>query len=365
MFDISLIKLSLNLNLVNVSIENSSLHFGQTAKTKTKDCYNGALSEFEMEAAYEGRDYSSFNISGYKLPYTILSTFFHNSYFPFSTYKKIKCLYDNHDLYIKRPEDHPLADSSLQAALKSAYQHRRWDNLDQWGERILPASNRSLLRISGFENENSTILYSETDYDTQAVTNLVMDMKVNGRSLRRKTLQNGDLPSLSSRFLANNLGVSMLFLSQDKQPIFPLRDQEGVSIFPNEWGCTVSFAADFPDKSLTGPVSLPRLLKTAINNQLKNEFNEVNPELLHIIPLALCREWFRGGKPQLFMAVESNYNIDEVRKRYSDSEHSKEIKQKGLFKKTKIIWDGKDATHNISIEALANLLLYSFYKQSR
>lgn len=361
----SLIKVEVAAAKASVPVQLATLNFGPRAAAAASkiDYYGGALSETEMARVYGEALYAQFDLEGYRLPYTVLMSFFPNPVMPHMDLDDLKCYYSaQHDTHIT-PEKHPLNDSALKEKLKQAYKMRRWDNLAKWGERSSVMSRRTLLKISAFDPGTAAVGFSRTDYDTQAVTNLVMDMEVNGRTLRRHTYRHGKLPELSDPDLANNLGISILFLSKDGRPIFPLRNQKGVAIFPNEWGCTVSFAADFPGQVSSSMMSFSGALESAIRNQLQNEFS-LAPENVELIPLALCREWFRGGKPQLFMAVESAFSVQDAKRRYKDIEHKIEVAESrfGLFKVDKNIWDHKPSQVPHSIEALGNLVLYNYYK---
>ena len=363
MFDASMIKIT-QINLINVTLPPPGTSFGPKASTGgTEDV---GLSHEAMKNVYGDENlYSQVDFRGYRLPYTLEAVFFNDG----STYAvpldDINCVYTpSEDLHIT-PQNHPLSDSSLITALRKAYSKRRWDNISRWGVPSAAVSSRTLLRIANFDRHDRIVQFSKTDYDTQAVTNLVPDLVVNGKTLRKTTFENMCLPKMTDKRLANNLGISILFVDAEGVPYFPLRAEEGVAVFPGEWGCTVSFAADFPESSRSNlqQLTFQELISTALSRQLSNELKAILGHLT-IIPLALTREWFRLGKTQLFMVCESPYTRDEIMMRLKKAPHSDEVASKlRLFiLKNKVIWDGKSYDRNFSIEALCNWGLYVYWK---
>ena len=267
MFDANLIKIT-QINIV-VSLRPNFSFLRSSALAGTED---SGLSHAAMQEVYQNIDlYSHIEFCGYRLPYTMEALFFDDGSGYFVDPEQLNCIYrGEHDLHLQ-PDAHPLSDSLLKDYLKLAYAKRRWDNLGRWGEPSAGVFSRALLRIAEIDRSKRTLGFSKTDYDTQAVTNLVPDMVVRGHTLRKRTFDNGCLPGLADRRIANNLGISILFLDSSEFPFLPLRADEGVAVFPGEWGCTVSFAADFPDKAGDPHgLSFQDMIHTALSRQVHN-----------------------------------------------------------------------------------------------
>jgi hypothetical protein len=354
----------ININFPSV-LTDCGRSYPTTAERNIDDYYGGALSFSEMRKVYRNMSYSNIDYEGHALPYTVELLFFgSDNNIPTFNFNEVVCNYEEDKKSVITRSKHPLNDTSFGEWLAEAYRKRKWDNIDNWISGIVTlddAKNRKLLRITSIDAENSILGYSSTDYDTQAVTNLIMDMQTFKDTLREFTTQNSALPPLSHEHLANNLGISILVLSQEGKLIIPLRNSTGVAVFPNEWGCTTSFAANFPEIPKNN-ISLPKLLYTALKKQLHNEFMVKYKPDMKLVPLALTREWFRGGKPQLFMFFESDFTYEEIINRIRKAPHSKEVAESGaFFKKTKTIYGQTRVKHDASIELLANLSLYKRY----
>ncbi len=360
--------------LFNVNL-NISIGTGNQANLpvaiEDSDYYGGALRETEMQKVLHGANYRSIVVNGTKLPYSMEIPFFSSKPLNLSILDEWDC--ETGDDLVISADHHPLSDSLLGTALRNAYVKRRWDELDQWlagrGD-----DSRNLIRIESIDTLNKKIRWARTSYATQAVTNLVMDMEVPGKqSLRWLTKPAQGLPDLADRRLANNLGISVLLIAECGKPILPLRDSEGVAIFPNEWGASLSTAAKHPSNVPNG--SLSGLVLPAIRAMFKEEFHSESKLFeSRLIPLALCREWFRGGKPQLFLAYESDISMAEAAKRLGKASHSDELQANSgignwLINKvssnhTRRLNKFKGEKTKYSIEAMANFALYHAWRNT-
>lgn len=362
---------------INITVNNFNIGHGlkinrnhRIAKEKKdKQYYGNSLSIDRMENIYKNCHFSDISIGPYKIPYTIEILFFKIDNKPFTEYSSLKCRYNINDNIFLLQQDHPLSDETLLNKLNEAYTNRRWDNKTNWGRKngiIYSQINRKLMRISDINVRDNLITYALTDYDTNAVTHLVIDMEVNNKTLRQLTFDsiNQILPKLSDIRLPNNLSIAILFLDDEGFPIFPLRSDK-VAIFCKEWGSTVSFAVGFP--SSTEEDLFINLIKPKIIEHIYKETN-INAASMNFIPLALTREWFRGGKPTLFFAVETYLKKEQIEKCILVAEHTDEYENYrkiiGLFKKHKKIWldSEEDLEYIISDEALQNYILYKLYK---
>ncbi|MBC7281250.1 hypothetical protein [Hoeflea sp.] len=166
-----------------------------------------------------------------------------------------------------------------------------------------------IIRLDAVSRDDDALLLdiSRTKYSRQARSNLVLDFSPGGKgqSLRQAlSAENfGYLPNLSDTRLANTIGLAILIFYKDNgrlTPFFVPRTREVAIFNKGEWHCTASGAAEWP----LNPEQTPKTFQAYILDDLFAELREevgLNPEdLSNILPLALCREFARGGKPQMF-----------------------------------------------------------------
>jgi hypothetical protein len=366
--DIRIAAPELRFGALNIDVLNDAasrvLRGDWTGAGSAADPYNGSLSSDEMKRIHTESVWSNLRYKGEPLPYTVERLFFSAPGFSHWDYAAMTCARAVSDDLFVTPAAHPLAGDALRPALAQAYRGRRWDNLDSWGTPAASLKSRPLVRISSLADY--TVQFAKSDYDTQAVTNLVVDMRVNGRSLREFACQaeGSPEPPFGTRHLANTLGVSVLFLD-GATPIMPLRSND-VAIHPNQWGTTVSFALEFPDASVAEPRALHDLIAPGLDKELHDELALKNADAISLVPLALCREWLRAGKPQLFFAARTPLTVEEIQARYARAEHGREVANVyGRFKVQKAVWnqDARDK-HLFSPELLAALALVELHTTS-
>jgi len=230
--------------------------------------------------------------------------------------------------------------------------------------------NRRLMRIAEISRQENEvcIIAQPTTYNIQAVTNLVMDMKhSDGFSWREKILKASgnkyELEPLETSKLANTLGVSILFELGDGSIVFPLR--HNVAIFRNMWGATCSFACNW-NNNTNNPESLMNFLKEPIRDHVFDELGFREDEYEYE-PLALCREWYRGGKPQIFFKGTTSINKDELHKRLQSAQHRDEIKPARLHSISgrRVFLNCKNRKkHAWSPEAMMNLQLLRWFDEA-
>lgn len=106
-------------------------------------------------------------------------------------------------------------------------------------------------------------------------------------------------------YLANTIGVSIILFYKKETSWLPIvRDRSDDStraVFDRGWHVSVSFALRFtPDTEKAA--TLHDLIYPQLVARIKEEALIKEGELGILTPLALCREFMRGGKPQLFYA---------------------------------------------------------------
>lgn len=247
-------------------------------------------------------------------------------------------------------------------------------------------SNEKIIHLEEVEvNNNTTKLHIQpARYSDQAQSNLVMDWE------EPHTLSKGDgikslrsymtpryglkLPPLNEKILANTIGVSVIMLYREKNELIPYlpqrvgnkykdllretgRTTKNVAVFEGGYHCTASGATQW------GP---GETFDSAIVDDIYNELREeVGLEKKHIdilVPVALCREFLRAGKPQIFFVGVTNCSRKELDILRAEAikitlgiRMVPEIHNKAISYKTNDDLYSSLKTKGITIEAAANL----------
>ncbi len=145
-------------------------------------------------------------------------------------------------------------------------------------------------------------------YSSQAHSNLIVDYKFEDESIfsiREHLLKEFEnkLPPLDDTRLANTLGVAILVFYRDGEtltPFFVPRTKEPAVFNHGNWHCTASGAAEWPDDFDGTDKSFESFILDDLYNELYEEVGLLAEDLTNVVPLAICRELVRAGKPQLF-----------------------------------------------------------------
>ena len=202
------------------------------------------------------------------------------------------------------------------------------------------------------DGENISMVIQPTRYFCQAESNLILDfeayisfqkdLKQREKSTLRKLISNGNhgkLPLLSDRRLANTLGIAICLLSRDgESTLLRMVHRTGdVGVFPKGVHPAMSCAINWNHNVESD--DLMSFIMSDIEQEMLQETG-LNPgEYETPIPLSICREYLRGGKPQLFAISytdlsqkELNIRRDEEVKKNKKYRHDKiEMKSSGFF----------------------------------
>jgi hypothetical protein len=166
-----------------------------------------------------------------------------------------------------------------------------------------------VIRLDSVVREDDALVLniSRTRYSRQVRSNLVLDYTSDdqGPTLRKALLDErfGYLPELGDTRLANTVGLAILVFYKDNgrlTPFFVPRTREVAIFNMGEWHCTASGAAEWPVDPEQTPESFQAYILDDLYTELREEVGLVGEDLNNILPLALCREFARGGKPQMF-----------------------------------------------------------------
>jgi hypothetical protein len=105
------------------------------------------------------------------------------------------------------------------------------------------------------------------------------------------------LPPFTDPRLSNGIGTAIVVFDRAGKPYLPRRAPRQ-SIFPGGFHCTASGDTIWRDAG--------ELFEANICRELEEEVGLTRSDLDWIRPLALCREFLRAGKPQIFFAAQTS-----------------------------------------------------------
>jgi len=176
--------------------------------------------------------------------------------------------------------------------------------------------NSQIVRLAGVSDDGTCLTVQKAMYSDQVQSNLVMDWSgPHALSTRAgcKTLRAyinarhpGRLPPLSDKRLANTIGIATIIFYKDAKgilrPYLPLRVKGGLrksrrlAVMEGSFASSASAAARWIDEA----ESFNDLLTADMMCELDQEVGIKPHDLEFLIPVALCREFLRCGKPEVF-----------------------------------------------------------------
>ena len=246
------------------------------------------------------------------------------------------------------------------------------------GKRHMGKRDDSVIRLESYSNNSggagAVLQIQKALYSDQVKSNLVMDwdadhaLKKSGHKTLRTYLSDrhpGELGPLDESIMANTIGISVVLYYRTSagayRPYLPGR-APGWGVFGQAgvkgvFHCTASGAAAWSD---TGETFEDFFVKN-MYKELEVEVGIVRGEIDDMVPLALCREFLRGGKPQIFFAGVTSLSEDELqtrRRRAIQSQKKKgrlEIVDKQLIGSDTEDFRKKLLNEPLTLEATANL----------
>lgn len=114
------------------------------------------------------------------------------------------------------------------------------------------------------------------------------------------------LPPLDEPRLSNALGLSVVVWRRTEDgntvPYLPRRAAKRSAVYPGGYHCTASGEAEWNSQAAT----FEEMFTADICRELYEEVGLTRVDLGWIVPVALCREFLGGGKPQLFFVAFAN-----------------------------------------------------------
>lgn len=198
------------------------------------------------------------------------------------------------------------------------------------------SSNGELVRLRDVKRNGDSLIFEieEAGYYDQVQSNLVMDWEEGPPIGATKTLRKylgrefgRNLPPLSDPRMANTIGIATVLLYQEKDEYVPYlvrRVKSGLGkVFNSDSRVPKSVAVNEGGYNCTASSVLPwmqtesfsELITGAMHNTLKREVGVTPDDLDILLPVSLCREYLRGGKPQIFFIGVTHLTRDELDKR--------------------------------------------------
>ena len=170
------------------------------------------------------------------------------------------------------------------------------------------------IRLDHYDAQEHKLTVRPCNYSDGLRSNYALDWhgKFSLRSLLAEDY-GSRLPPLDDLRLSNALGLAVVVWSRTKDgdmlPYLPKRADAGLAVFPGGlFHCTASGNAEWKADADT----FDRMFTADICQELDEEVGLSRADLEWIVPVALCREFLRGGKPQLFFAARANIGAEEL-----------------------------------------------------
>lgn len=173
-------------------------------------------------------------------------------------------------------------------------------------KRVTRKSNTIRVPSISPTKDGATLLIQRAQYKQQAQSNLILDYRLtaDGSTLRHGLRRDygSALPPLHEPRLANTLGCAALVFCYSGDaivPFFQLRSRDVAIFNEGAWHCTSSGAAEWPDD----PQNTPKTFEAYIEDDMRAELLQevgLHTDDVQLELVAICREFARGGKPQLF-----------------------------------------------------------------
>ncbi len=230
-----------------------------------------------------------------------------------------------------------------------------------------------IVRLRGIDRKTNSLIIQKAEYYDQAKSNLVMDWDEN-HELKRKLniptlrtyLSGGSrtLMLLSDDRMANTIGIAAIIYymnpSGDIVPYLPRRTKGKTAVFHGKYHCTTSAAVEWSESS-----NFDEIFTNDMYVELEDEVGIERNEVREMIPIAICREFLRGGKHQIFFVGYTTLTEKEIVKKRKEAIRKqtgmasevriREVKNAHLsFKDEKTI-SKHIKKRGLTLEAVANL----------
>jgi len=199
-------------------------------------------------------------------------------------------------------ELHPFSDTSVEEIRIQGF-----DRLNEVGKY---RHDSNVIRMTALRptSDGVELTIQRTRYSSQAKSNLILDyLPPHAKKTLRQALlaeTPGRLPELADNRLANSLGVTIqIYYRDDNGQLAPflVPRTKATAVFNQKlWHDSASGAAEWPDKPKETQSTFEAYILDDLHQELYSELNLSPDDLQVLLPLAVCREVIRAGKPQIF-----------------------------------------------------------------
>lgn len=179
--------------------------------------------------------------------------------------------------------------------------------------------NEEAIRLADcvFDNGNLSLTLQKARYHDQCRSNLILDyVSKSDRdfiSLRNllKLKYGNNLPPLNDTRLANTVGIAaLLFYKHGEQYIpYMVKRVKKVGVFPGGVHCTASGVTKWPQNQTN---LFDECFTAHMYSEIEEEVGIHRDDIDELVPISLCREFGRAGKPQIFYAGITNLSKEEL-----------------------------------------------------
>jgi hypothetical protein len=168
--------------------------------------------------------------------------------------------------------------------------------------------DESIFRLADYGAK--TLRVQRCAYSDGIKSNYLMDGPGELRAVLRAEY-GARLPPLSDTRLANGIGTAVVVFDAALRPYLPRRAPRQ-SVFPGGYHCTASGETLWSETASDTAATFEEIFTAHICRELEEEVGLTAADLSWIRPVAFCREFLRGGKPQFFFAAQTLLGADEM-----------------------------------------------------
>ncbi|MFT5759721.1 MAG: hypothetical protein ACI9LM_004488 [Alteromonadaceae bacterium] len=203
-------------------------------------------------------------------------------------------------------------------------ENQEWNQVSSIGYSKLLESkrvkdNEEAIRLANCTNDSCNLLLTlqKARYHDQCRSNLILDYSskddLDSISLRNmlKLEYGRQLPPLTDTRLANTVGIAALLFYKNNNEYIPymVKRVKKVGVFPGGVHCTSSGVAKWPQHQNS---TFDECFTEHMYLELEEEVGIKKEDIVEFMPISICREFGRGGKPQIFYAGITSLTKDEL-----------------------------------------------------